>query len=170
MKLNILWMEFQEEKKRKRIYTPQQAYLKARGYCAYQERSQQEVRNKIYEWGLKNEAVEDIIVKLITENFLNEERFAIAYAGGKFRIKQWGKIKIKQGLKLKSVSEYCIKKGLSTISDRDYLKTIREIIEEKSNTIKEKNPLKKNYKIAQYLISRGFESNLVWDVLKNDEF
>ena len=60
-------MEFQEEKKRKRIYTPQQAYLKARGYCAYQERSQQEVRNKIYEWGLKNEAVEDIIVKLITD-------------------------------------------------------------------------------------------------------
>ena len=114
------------EKKTKRISDPHQGYLKARGYCAYQERSQQEVRSKLYEWGLWKEVVEEVIVKLINDNFLNEERFALAYAGGKFRIKKWGKIKIQQGLKLKGVSEYCIKKAFASIDYDDYLNLIQK--------------------------------------------
>ena len=161
-------MNFSDDaKKIKRITDPHQAYLKARGYCAYQERSHQEVRTKLYEWGLWKEVVEDILTKLIDENFLNEERFAIAYAGGKFRIKKWGKVKIKQGLKLKGVSEYCIKKAFAAIQSDAYLQTLQEIISAKSKVVKDKNPAKANYKVAQYAISKGFESNLVWDVLNS---
>jgi regulatory protein len=154
-----------DKSKAKRITDPHQAYLKARGYCAYQERSQQEVRDKLYEWGMWKEAVEDIIVKLIDANFLNEERFAIAFAGGKFRIKKWGKIKIRQALKQKGTSDYCIKKGLAAIDYDDYLNTLKEILNQKSKSTKSKNPLQRKYKIAQYAMSRGFESNLIWEEL-----
>src|SRR5687767_2477337 len=85
---------------------------KAQKYCAYQERCQQEVRSKLYGWGLWKEAVEGIIAELINENFINEERFAIAFAGGKFRIKKWGKTKIKLELKKRDISDYCIKQAL----------------------------------------------------------
>jgi regulatory protein len=153
-------------KKAKRISDPHLAYLKARNYCAFQERSQQEVRNKLFEWA---DSIEDILVKLIDTNFLNEERFAIQYAGGKFRIKKWGKIKIRQGLKLKGVSDYCIKKGLALIDMDDYKQTLDELLTQKSKTIKDKNKLKANYKLANYAVSRGFESELIWEVLKGEE-
>src|ERR1700761_2983059 len=96
---------------------------KAEHYCAYQERSQQEVRDKLYEWGLWTDAVENIISQLITAGFLNEERFAKAYSLGKFRQKAWGKGKIKQGLKLKKVPDVLIKKALLVIDADDYLQT-----------------------------------------------
>ncbi|KKX49207.1 regulatory protein RecX, partial [Sphingobacterium sp. IITKGP-BTPF85] len=111
---------FDEEKTRKKIYTPKQALLKAASYCAYQERAQQEVRDKLYEWGLFQEDVEEIISQLISDNFLNEERFAIAYTLGKLRIKSWGKIKIKQSLKLKRVSDPLIKIAFSKIDLDEY--------------------------------------------------
>ena len=141
---------------------------KARKYCVYQERNQQEVRNKLYEWGLHKKEVEETISDLINENFINEERFAIAYAGGKFRIKQWGKIKIKMALQQKKVSDYCIRKALSQIDNRDYQKTLEKIINTYSKKITEKHPMKRKYKIAQYIIGRGFESDLVWETLKFD--
>lgn len=158
-------MDFTEKQSPKRITDPQQAYLKARGYCAYQERSQQEVRDKLYEWGLWKEVVEDILVKLIADNFLNEERFAIAYAGGKFRIKKWGRNKIRQALKLKGASEYCIKKGIAAIDEDDYREVLQSILSQKATQLKEKNPIKENYKVAQYAMSRGFESALIWELL-----
>jgi len=148
---------------------PTQALPKARKYCAYQERSQQEVRDKLYSWGLHRRDVEQTIALLITENYLSEERFAIAYAGGKFRMKEWGRIKIKQALKLKKVSDYCIRKALGEIDSRAYSKTLAKLIEKKGKEVKEKNPLKKNYKVAQYAISRGFEPELVWEILRGDE-
>ena len=141
---------------------------KARKYCVYQERNQQEVRNKLYEWGLHKKEVEETISDLINENFINEERFAIAYAGGKFRMKQWGKIKIKMALQQKKVSDYCIRKALSQIDNRDYQKTLEKIINTYSKKITEKHPIKRKYKIAQYIIGRGFESDLVWETLKFD--
>jgi regulatory protein len=125
------------------------------------------VRDKLYSYGLHQREVEQIIAQLITENYLNEERFALAYAGGKFRMKQWGRNKIKAALKQKKVSDYCIGKALSQISDRDYGKALDKLISEKSKTVKEKNPLKKNYKVAQYAISRGFEPEMVWEKLRN---
>jgi regulatory protein len=139
-----------------------------RKYCAYQERSQQEVRDKLYSLGLHRSEVEQIISMLITENFLNEERFAIAYAGGKFRMKQWGRNKIKASLKQKKISDYCIRKALHEINEKNYLKTLGNLISEKGKSVKEQNPLKKKYKIAQYAISRGFEAELVWDLLRNE--
>jgi regulatory protein len=139
---------------------------KAENYCAYQERSQQEVRDKLYEWGLYPNQVENIITRLIENNFLNEARFAVAYATGKFRQKGWGKIKIKQGLKLKKVSEPLIKKALNSIDGDDYLQMLNRIIEKKSATITEKAAYKRRYKLQQYAMSRGFEGDLVSDVLK----
>ena len=117
-----------EEEKRKKIYSPQEALKKAYKFCAYQERNQQEIRDKLYEWGLHKQDVEQIISQLISEGFINEERFAIAYAGGKFRIKHWGKIKIKLALKQKNISEYCINKALREINNRDYQKTLEKTI------------------------------------------
>src|SRR5487761_1922976 len=100
--------------------TPMQAATRIRHYCAYQERCHAEVKDKLYSFGLHKNEVEPILSELVSENFLNEERFAIQYAGGKFRIKHWGKIKIKQGLQQKQVSAYCIKKALKEIDEDDY--------------------------------------------------
>src|ERR1700761_4152051 len=112
------------EASKNKITDEEAAYTKAENYCAYQERSQQEVRDKLYDWEQKPDAVERIITRLIENNFLNEERFAKAYATGKFNQKGWGKIKIKQGLKLKRVPDVLIKKALQTIPDDDYHKTL----------------------------------------------
>lgn len=152
-----------EKPKRKKIYDKKSAKPKIELYCAYQERSQQEVRDKLYEMGLHQKEVEELISELIGDNFINEERFAIAYAGGKFRIKHWGKIKIKQQLKLKKVSEYCIKKALAQIPDSDYEETIVTLIEKKSKLIKDKDPYVFKHKLANYLASRGFETDLIWE-------
>ena len=151
--------------KKQKIIDEQMALEKAGHYCAYQERSQQEVRDKLYEWGLWPAAVENIIVKLIGDGFLNEERFAKAYAIGKFRQKAWGKIKIKQGLKLKKVPDVLIKKALISINYDDYFETLRTVIEKKAALLKETDAYKRRYKLHQYALSRGFESDLINDVL-----
>lgn len=145
------------------------ALAKAENYCAYQERSQQEVRDKLYEWGLYPATAEKVIASLIESNYLNEERFAIAYATGKLRQKGWGRIKIKQGLKLKKVSEPLIKKALKSIDQDEYLEILQKIIQKKEASITEKVPYKRNYKLHQYAISRGFESDLVRNVLKDGD-
>jgi regulatory protein len=108
----------------KKITDEKVALQKAGHYCAYQERSQQEVRNKLYEWGLWTSAVEIIISELIAGNFLNEERFAKAYTKGKFNQKGWGRIKIKQGLKFKQVPDVLIKKALTGIDKSEYFDTL----------------------------------------------
>lgn len=151
----------------KAIITPLQALEKAKSYCAYQERCQQEVRDKLYEWGQYPDKVESIIAELITENFLNEERFATAYAGGKFRIKQWGRIKIKLALKQKKISDYCIKKALAAIDEADYLRTCQHLAEKKAKSVEEKNPLVKKYKVIQYLLGKGYENDTIQNVLKH---
>ena len=107
------------------------AQAKAEHYCAYQERSQQEVRDKLYEWGLKSTVVEATISALITGNYLNEERFAKAYTAGKFNQKAWGKLKIKQGLKLKRVPEVLIKKALQIIDGDAYLLALQHVLTKK---------------------------------------
>jgi regulatory protein len=142
------------------------ALLKAESWCAYQERSQQEARNKLYEYGLHQNEVEDLITELIVTNFLNEERFAMAYVSGKFNIKKWGKIKIKQGLKLKKVPDRLIQKALNSIDGDKYLANILATAEKKLKVLTEKDPLKKKYKLITYLQSKGFEKDLIFDVLK----
>jgi regulatory protein len=154
---------------RKKIYDKKSAKVKIEQYCAYQERSQQEVRDKLYDMGLHQDDVENIISELIDNNFLNEERFAITFARGKFRIKHWGKIKIKQHLKLKKVSEYCIKKAIALIDANDYEKTILKLIEKKDRELKEKDDYIKKQKIIRYIISRGFETDIVLSLIDNNE-
>jgi regulatory protein len=144
------------------------ALMKAEHYCAYQERAQQEIRNKLYEWGLWSADVEEIISELITTNFLNEERFALAYVSGKFNIKKWGKIKIKQGLKLRKVPDKMIVKALNSIDYDDYLQTVFQAAEKKLRTITEKDPFKKRYKLTSYLMGKGFESDVISSVLKDN--
>ena len=151
-----------------KTYTIKQALAKAEGYCAYQERCQQEVRNKLYEWGLWQDDVEQVIAELITTNFLNEERFAKLFAGGKFRIKEWGKIKITAELKKRNISAFCIKSAMQEIPDSAYSHTIQKIIAEKEVALPKGNILNRKYKIAQYLISRGFEANIVWAEIKEE--
>ena len=151
-----------------KIFTKEQAAIKAQSYCAYQERSQQEVRNKLYEWGLHQAEVEQIIFVLIENNFLNEERFALAYTLGKFRIKGWGKNKIRQGLKFKRVPDKLISKSLSKIDPDDYLEKLLQILIKKSAVIHEKDAFKKRYKLIQYAAYRGFEMDLISDLLKDN--
>lgn len=146
--------------------TPKQALLKLASYCAYQERSHYEVKNKLAEYGVFYNDAEQVIAELIIQNYLNEERFAKAFAGGKFRVKKWGRNKIKQELKLKQVSDYCIQQGMKEIDFDDYLLTLSEEALAKYNTLKDKNYLIKANKTAKYLVSRGFETDLVWDIVK----
>ena len=153
-----------EEKKQKH-YTPAVALTKAEAWCAFQERSQQEVRDKLYSWGQYPDAVENIIAELISRGFLNEERFALAFSSGKFRIKKWGRVKIRVELKRKKVSDYCIRKALAAIDEDEYLETLRRLAHEKMKATKEPHPLKKKYKVMGYLVSRGFENELIREIL-----
>ena len=146
------------------------AYTKAEHFCAYQERSQQEVRDRLYEWGLWPEAVEGIISSLIAENFINEERFAEVYAKSKFNQKGWGKLKIKQGLKFKRIPEVLIKKALLGIADDDYLKSLQNVLLKKVPAIMERDTFKRKYKLHHYALSRGYESDLITDVMREMVF
>lgn len=156
------------EKKPKKKLTPNQALVKAQMSCAYQERCQQEMRDKLYDWGLYSDEVENILAELISSNYLNEERFAKAFAGGKFRIKKWGRVKIKIELKKKKISDYCIKKAMEEIDEDEYLRTLKELIEKRSKEIRVKKDYQRNYKIAQYAASRGFEQDLVFSLLRSE--
>ena len=150
----------------KKRLTPEQAFPKLKYYCGYQERSHAEVKEKLYSYGLWKQDVEKLLSQLIEEDYLNEERFAKAFAGGKFRMKQWGKVKIKYELKQKQVSEYCIKKGLKEIDEGEYLKTLNKLLDEKSSTLKtEKNMLIKKRKISDYLLQKGYERDLIMQLL-----
>ncbi len=144
-----------------------QALPKAKHYCAYQERSHSEVKNKLYGMGLSTKEINEIISTLIQDNYLNEERFAILFAGGHFRTKKWGKIKITYALKQKQVSPYCIKKALAQIKEQDYLITLQKLFDDKLITLKsEKNIFVKKRKLYDFLYQKGFEGNLINDFLK----
>jgi len=158
-----------EKKASIKITDPHLALVKMQGWCAYQERSQQDARDKLYELGMWTEAVENIIVQLIQDNFLNEERFACSFARGKFNIKKWGRIKIKQELKQKRVGDYCLKKAMKEIDETEYIQTLKKLIETKRKLIKETNKIKLKYKLMSYALSKGYEKDLIFDVLNGDE-
>lgn len=146
----------------KQSFTPDQALQKIKHYCAYQERCHSEVKDKLYGYGLNRKEVDEILSTLIQENYLNEERFAIQYAGGKFRMKQWGKGKIRYELKKKQVSDYCIRKALSSINEEDYSRTLNKLFDLKKQALRsEKNIFIKKKKIQDHLLQKGFEGELV---------
>ena len=147
-------------------FTPQQALPKAKHYCAYQERCHSEVKNKLYGFGLNTKEADEILSKLIEENYLNEERFAIQFAGGHFRSKKWGRVKIAYALKQKQVSAYCIKKALQQIDEDDYLLTLQKAFDDKLKILKsEKNIFIKKRKLQDHLMQRGFENDMIRDLI-----
>lgn len=150
-----------------------QAKAKMEAWCAYQERCQFEVSNKLKTFGLSYEQVDQLIAELIATRFIDEERFAEAYVSGKFRIKRWGKVKIKQHLKAKQVSNYSIEKALKTIPREDYLATILALILKKQKDLKTSGSLyQKKAKVFQYLQSKGYEFGdieLVWQDVEAGE-
>ena len=146
--------------------TPQECFAKICRYCAYQERSHQEVRNKLFEYGLHTDEVDELLTRLITEGFLNEERFAKAFSGGKFRIKKWGRMKIQRELAQRGLTENCIARGIKEIDPAGYIRTLKEVIRKKAGQLQEPNGFKKRDKIARFAISKGYEPDLVWEELK----
>ncbi len=150
----------------KKIYDLQEAREKIRAFCVYRERSQREVRDKLYSYGLKTETVNLLLSELIQDNYLNEERFACAFVRGKFNIKKWGRNKIKNELFRHYLSDYILKKAFAEIDEEKYLETLALVIEKKWNLTKISNAFQKKGKVANYIISRGFEPDLVWSILK----
>jgi len=145
-----------------KYFTREQALQKVKSYCAYQERCHKEVKYKLYEMGMHQNDVEEMMAQLIEQNYLNEERFAIQFAGGRFRVKQWGRNKIRYELKQKQVSAYCINKAIKSIDEYEYAKTLQKLFHEKEKTVKnEKNIFIKRKKIQDYLLQKGFESELI---------
>ncbi|MFA6261356.1 MAG: regulatory protein RecX [Bacteroidia bacterium] len=147
--------------------TPAQALIKAAHYCAYQERCHAEVLEKLSQWGIYGQDADLLVLNLIEQGYLNEERFAKAFAGGKFRTKQWGRLRIARELKMRQVSEYCIRQALAEIDEEDYKAGMHKLIRQKLVLIKEKNPLVKKSKTATYLIGKGYEPDQVWNVLRS---
>lgn len=146
--------------------TVEQAKQKALRYCAYQERSHQEVKNKLYGLGLNSSDVDELLTYLITEGFLNEERYAKLFAGSKFRIKHWGRIKITHALESKGLSKNCIRIGLKEIEEDDYLQTLEKLVTDKTAELDGENTFLTRDKISKFMIQKGYEPDLVWKALK----
>ncbi len=151
----------------KKVFTVDEVKKKLEYYCAYQDRCHQEVEKKLTEFRLIPQAKELILIHLIQNNYLNEQRFSQSYARGKFRIKKWGRRRIAQGLKYRNISAYNIKSAMKEIDDKDYLSTLYELASSKEKSLKEKNSYIKQQKLLQYLYRRGFELDLIREVLRN---
>jgi regulatory protein len=147
----------------RKSYSLEQALSRLQRYCTYQDRCHIEVERKLTEMRMIPQAKEQIIMSLIEDDYLNEERFALAFVKGKFRIKKWGRIRLKAELKKRKISKYLIKSALEQISEKDYLFTFEELANRKANSIKANSILLKKKKLADYLIYRGWESSLVND-------
>lgn len=145
----------------KKQVTTEEALQKLKHFCGYQERSHYETQQKLYSLGLYKKDVEILLSQLIEENYLNEERYAIAFASGRFRIKQWGRIKIKYELQQHKVSSYNINKALKNIDETDYLATLQALAVKKWASLKSEQYLNRQAKTTSFLMQRGFEPNLI---------
>lgn len=151
----------------KQQLTKEQAHQKAKHYCAYQERCHSEVKEKLYSFGLRKVDVEELLSKLIEEDYLNEERFAVQFAGGRFRMKQWGRVKIKYELKQKQVSDYVIKKAMKIIDEEDYRATAQKLYDQKVKQLKsETNLFVRKRKLTDYLLQKGYEHAIINELLQ----
>ncbi|MEL1244731.1 regulatory protein RecX [Flavobacterium sp. DGU11] len=146
-------------------YTVEEAKKKLEYYCAYQERCHDEVFQKLKELNMIPQAIDIIIVYLIENNFLNEERFACSFARGKFRIKQWGKKRITNELKARNISNYNINKALKEIPEEEYFETFQKLVAKEWEGNPESNIRKKKKKIMDFLLRKGYESNIVLDAV-----
>lgn len=154
---------------KRRVLTPEQAYVKIRHYCAFQERTHHEVKTKLSGYGISWQVASEMTSRLIEEGFLNEERFAKTFAGGKFRMKGWGRKKIENELKKRGIADYSIRKAIrEEISQEEYEKTLLKLIEKKWNSLKGEGDTEfvKQSKARQYLMMRGFENDVISRIMK----
>ena len=145
------------------------ALRKAASFCAYQERTQQEVRDRLNNWDIYGDNAEEVIAELIAKNYLNEERFAKSFAGGKFRVKHWGKRKIRQHLQQRGIAGYNLEQAMKEIAPDDYRETLTELLTKKRLLIRDENPMVVKQKLVRYALSKGYESDLIWQVLGAEE-
>ncbi|GAB2475794.1 regulatory protein RecX [Algoriphagus taiwanensis] len=149
----------------KNYWSVQEAKEKIQNFCAYQERCAWEVRRKLFEKGIQEKDIEELLEFLTQEGYLDEERFARSFARGKFRLKKWGKNRIQQELRLRKISQASIRAALVEIDPEEYYDTLLTQTEKKWESTQEKDPFKKRFKVIQYLMSRGFEQDLIQEAI-----
>lgn len=142
---------------------------RAMAQCSRREYCIDDIRQKLQIWGIRNNDSDKIIELLIKENFINELRYATAYTRDKFKYNKWGKIKISIHLKVKKIPSELLKQALDSIDNDHYIKTLNDLIENRKRTVKAKNPFDLKAKLLRYGLSKGFESNLLYDILNNME-
>jgi regulatory protein len=143
--------------------------IKASKYCAYRERCAQEVRHKLTALGASPQMTEKVLAELITTGFVNEERFSRMFAVGKFHQKKWGRNKIAEALKARNISPYCIAKGLEEITESEYEKALGDLISKKTEAMKVRNSIIRNNRVAAHCIRKGYESELVWSLIRKSD-
>lgn len=151
---------------KKKYHTPTAALQKLQRYCAYQDRCHMEVRSKLLSLGIYGDDLEMIMADLIEEDFLNEERFARSYARGKFRFKCWGRLRISRELKSRKISDYLIRKALEEIPKAEYRQALHDFLERKLPVIRADHSYEQKQKLAAFALRRGFEQELIWEVLE----
>lgn len=147
-------------------YTVSEATKKIERYCIYQERCHKEVADKLKSFGMIPQAIDHIISHLINENYLNEERFAKSFARGKFKTKKWGRKRIVNELRMRNISKFNIKAAMEEITDQEYMTVLDRIARKRIEQITESHPQKRKKKLADYLLYRGWESDLVYSKIK----
>lgn len=145
----------------KKYWSLSEAKVKIAAFCAYQERCQQEVRTRLAERGIRGDEAEELIALMIEEGFLNEERFAQAFVRGKFSLKKWGRVKIRQALKFKQLSDRCIATGMKEIDADEYFKILQLEAEKKWNSLEKLDTFPRKIKVQQFLLGKGFEQDLI---------
>lgn len=141
--------------------TKEQALTKIKFYCGYQERCHAEVKEKLYTYGIRKAEVEEIVSVLIESNYLNEERFATQFAGGKFRMKHWGRKKIQYELQQKKIGSFIIKMALKEIKKKDYIETLQKLAQTKWKSLEGESSITRQAKTTAYLLQKGYEQNLI---------
>lgn len=148
--------------------SPEHTYLlnKARKYCSYQERCLADVKTKLLEWNAAEKTVEKIIQTLEKEDFINEERFAIAFALGKLRNNKWGRNRIFYAMTQKQIPEIYIQMGLNEIDEDEYINILKAVLQSKKPD--EKDEFKRNNKLVKYAVQKGFQASLAWKVIREE--
>ncbi len=134
-------------------------------YCAYQERCHKEVRGKLLDIEVYGDDLEEIMMALVQEDYLNEERFARSFARGKFRLKQWGKMRISAELKKRDISDYCQRKAMTEIDQEEYLATAHKLGEKLMREYSGQPEYVRKQKIIRRMATRGYEFELIYSVL-----
>lgn len=145
------------------------ALRQAAHFCAYQERTVREVRDKLRSWEVSEEDTEEIVARLQAEGYVSDERFARSFAGGKFRVRQWGRVKIEQEMRRKGVADAERKSGIQEIDEEQYTRTLKDLLDKKAASLKEPDRWKRRQKLARFAVGKGYELELIWRVLGEEE-